>query len=103
MKISKIFPRDIIALVTLIACFILMVLKINTIVSGVVIMVITFYFSKRLYEELHPNGDLNNRVEKIEKSHTITGKFNQTPKKPQVSPKLPNGQLTSGDFKPKIT
>jgi len=64
-KLTKIFPRDIIALVTLIACFILMALGINKIVSGIVIMVTTFYFSKRLYEEKHPNGDLKDKVDKI--------------------------------------
>ena len=96
----KIYPRDIIALITLIACFVLMYFGINHVVSGIAIAVIAYYFSKRVYEEKHPNGDLKDRVEKIEKTHTITAKFNDVPKKPNIPAVLPEGQSTSGDFSP---
>ena len=63
----KIYFKDIIALVSLIACFILIALGINSIVSGIAIMIITYYFSKRVYEEKNPNGNLKDKVEKLEK------------------------------------
>jgi len=66
MKIAKIYPRDIIAFFTLIACFILISMGINHVVSGIAIMIITYYFSKRVYEETNPNGDLKQKVKKIE-------------------------------------
>ena len=78
MKISKIYPRDIIALVTLIACFILIASGLNHVISGIAIMIITYYFSKRMYEEKHPNGDMEKKVEKLEK------KINLQPLQPQI-------------------
>ena len=66
-KINRIYPRDIIALVSLIACFVLMALGINHLVSGITIMIITYYFSKRVYEEKNPNGDLKQRILEIER------------------------------------
>ncbi|KKL23784.1 hypothetical protein LCGC14_2421930 [marine sediment metagenome] len=63
----KIYFKDIIALVSLIACFILIALGINSIVSGIAIMIITYYFSKRVYEEKHPENDMKDKVEKLEK------------------------------------
>ena len=50
-KIQKIYPRDIIGIIAVIASFILMGLGINHVVSGIAIMIITYYFSKRIYEE----------------------------------------------------
>lgn len=47
----KIFPRDIIALVSLIACFILIYKGINGVVSAITVAIIGYYFSKRVYEE----------------------------------------------------
>lgn len=75
---EKIYPRDIIALVVLIACFILIGFGINSIVSGIAIMVITYYFSKRVYEERNPNGNMEKKIEKIEK------KINLQPAQPQI-------------------
>ena len=66
IKIEKIYPRDIIALVVLVFALFIIYKGINSIVSGIVIMIITYYFSKRAYEEKNPNGDLNQRVKKIE-------------------------------------
>ena len=57
MKVSTIYPRDILAFFALIACFILIALGIDHVVSGIAIMIITYYFSKRVYEER--NGYVN--------------------------------------------
>lgn len=48
---ERLYPRDIIGGMTLIVCLYLISQGINHIVSGIAIMVITYYFSKRLYEE----------------------------------------------------
>ncbi len=79
-KISKIYPRDIIAVITLIACFILIASGINHVVSGIAIMIVTYYFSKRVYEEKNPNGDINQKVEKLEED---------IKKIPKTSPEIP--------------
>ena len=50
-KIQKIYPRDTIGILSVIGCFILMAMKINNVVSLIVVSVITYYFSKRIYEE----------------------------------------------------
>ena len=83
--IQKIYPRDIIALVSLIFCFILIALGINHVVSGIAIMIITYYFSKRVYEERNPNGNLNEKVQKLEEE------IKQIPQSPQIpsSPHAP--------------
>ena len=47
----KIQARDVIALVSLVACFILIYKGINGIVSTVTVAIIGYYFSKRVYEE----------------------------------------------------
>ena len=66
LKIEKIYPRDIIAFFVLMFSLVLISKGLNAIVSGIVIMIVTYYFSKRAYEEKHPNGDLHERVKKIE-------------------------------------
>jgi len=48
---KKITPRDIIGAGTLGYCLYLIGQGINHIVSGIAIMVVTYYFSKRVYEE----------------------------------------------------
>ena len=96
----KIYFKDIIALVSLIACFILIALGINSIVSGIAIMIITYYFSKRVYEEKHPENDINEKLEKIEEEIT------RIPKPPKLNiqsverPPIKQEPLTTGDFKP---
>ncbi len=67
LKIERIYPRDIIAFFVLIACFVLIYLGINHVVSGIAIMIITYYFSKRVYEERNPNGNIKETLEKIER------------------------------------
>jgi len=101
-KISKIYPRDIIAILSLLACFILIFLGINHVVSGIAIMIITYYFSKRVYEEKNPNGDLTGRMDKLEKDRTIVAKFKDVPKPINNQLENLNEPLTTGDFKPAI-
>ena len=51
MKIGKIYPRDIIAGLSLAAIFILIGLGHNGWLQGVGALIIGYYFSKRVYEE----------------------------------------------------
>lgn len=53
MKFETIYPRDVIAVICLIACFILIGLGINSFVQAAAILIIGYYFSKRVYEENH--------------------------------------------------
>ena len=41
-------------------------------------MIVTYYFSKRIYEEKNPNGNIKKQVEKLE------SEVQQIPKIPQV-------------------
>ena len=79
LNIAKIYPRDFIAIFTLVFCFTLMAMGINKIVSGIVIMIVTYYFSKRVYEEKHPNGDIEKKVEKLEKKINYSQSIPQAP------------------------
>ncbi len=98
IKIAKIYPKDIIALIVLVFSLFLIYKGINSIVSGIVIMIITYYFSKRVYEEKNPNGDLNGRVDKLEKDRIPFAKFRVVPNKSKPIHQLPQGKSTSGDF-----
>ena len=51
MKFGTIHARDIIAALCLICCFWLISKGINGVVSGAAILIIGYYFSKRVYEE----------------------------------------------------
>jgi len=97
---ERIYPRDIIAIISLIACFILMFFGINHVVSGIAIAVIAYYFSKRVYEEKHPNGDIEKKVDRLEEE------VKRIPKPPKLNiqtverPPIKQEPLTTGDFKP---
>lgn len=100
MKIEKIYPRDIIALVVLLFSLMLIYLGINSIVSGIVIMIMTFYFSRRLNGEGEPTKDINLKVKKLEEE------IKEIPKAPKLftatipQPPVKKEPLTTGDFKP---
>ena len=66
MKITGVYPRDIIAFFVLLFSLTLIGFKINSIVSGIVIMIITYYFSRRLNGEGEPEKDINQKVKKLE-------------------------------------
>ena len=51
MQIEKIYPRDIIAVLTLAAIFILLCMGYDGWLQGVGAVIIGYYFSKRVYEE----------------------------------------------------
>lgn len=51
MKFKTIYPRDIIAVLALTACFILIGIGKNSFVSAITVAIIGYYFSKRVYEE----------------------------------------------------
>ena len=99
-KPEKLYPRDLIALVTLLACFILMYFGVDSFVSFIIIMVITFYFARRIDGEGEPSKDINQKVKKLEaqinEPKVMTAKFADV-KKPNPIPQEP---LSTGDFKP---
>jgi len=102
MKVSTIYPRDILAFFALIACFILIALGIDHVVSGIAIMIITYYFSKRVYEEKNPDGNLNDKVQvleaKINEPKVMMAKFANVVKPVPI----PQEPLATGDFHPMI-
>ena len=102
VKISKIYPRDIIAIIALLACFILIGLGVDTFITAITAVIIGYYFSKRVYEERNPNGDLNEKVKELEtkvnEPKVMMAKFGEV-KKPASEKIEP---LTTGDFKPEI-
>ena len=51
MKFEKIYPRDIIAAITLVAIFALYTKGYDGWLQGLSAMIIGYYFSKRIYEE----------------------------------------------------
>ncbi len=55
MKINKIYPKDIIAVICLIAGFILLGLGRDSYVTAMVTLILGYYFSKRVYEERTAN------------------------------------------------
>ena len=66
-KLEKIYPRDIIAVIVIISGFIALAAGADGFITAILTFVIGYYFSKRLYEERNPNGDLKQRVSEIEK------------------------------------
>jgi len=100
IKISKIYPRDIIALVCLIIIFILIAFGFDGWLQGVGAVIIGYYFSKRVYEEGNPNGDLSKRVEELEQPKTMTAKFNDAPASNRILSDEEKLKEFSGDFKP---
>ena len=81
IKIAKIYPRDIIGIIVITIGMILIAKGINSIVSGIVIMVITYYFSKRVYEIRNPNGDFNDKIDNVEKEVKEIKEANNLPAK----------------------
>ena len=99
MKISKVYPRDIIAFFVLMFALFLIYLGINAIVSGIVIMIVTYYFTQRAEEEMHPEKDLGNRIKKVEENVKETKE--ETKELKQRFPKpLPPGHVI---IKPTVT
>lgn len=99
MKLTKIYPRDIIALVVLLFSLTLISLGINSLVSGIVIMIITFYFSRRINGEGEPDKDINQKVQRLEEE------IKTIPKAPNLNiettprPPIKHIPQTTGDFK----
>lgn len=83
MKVEKIYPRDIIALITLVICFILIAYGINSFVTGIIILIVTFYFARRFDGDGEPSRDINEKVKKLEKEVKEIPKIPQVPIKKQ--------------------
>jgi len=100
--IDRVQPRDVIALVVLIAIFTLLVLGFDGWLQGIGAVIIGYYFSKRVYEEKNPNGNLSEKVQKLEiqinEPKVKMVKFADVIK-PVPEIKEP---LATGDFKPVI-
>ena len=98
----QIHSRDIIAILVLTACFILIGLGVDTFITAITAVIIGYYFSKRVYEERNPNGDLNEKVKELEakvnEPKVMMAKFGEV-KKAILTNSEP---LTTGDFKPVI-
>ena len=60
MRIGVIQPRDIIAAIILIGGFVLMAMHVNTVVGGIVIAVVAYYFRKRAEEVKTTNNGKTN-------------------------------------------
>lgn len=99
MEMQKIYGRDIVGIIVVLMGMLLIALGIDHFVSGIVIMVVTYYFARRIDGEGNPKKDLNSRVKKVEETlnpkilppeikHAQIQKTKSSPEK-----------LTTGDFK----
>ncbi|GAI11716.1 unnamed protein product, partial [marine sediment metagenome] len=100
IKVTKFYPKDLIAIIVLLACFLLKAIGINTYIDIVIAMVVGFYFARRMNGEGVPGKDINEKVNKLERDRTIRAKFDPVPKENQLTSDTPKGPLTTGDFKP---
>ena len=62
----KIYPRDVIGIIVVLFGMILIAKGINQIVSGIVIMVVTWYFTQRMNGNEHSFPEISERVKKLE-------------------------------------
>ena len=92
MKILKIYPRDIIALIVLIFAMMLISKGINHVVSGIVIMIVTYYFAQRTSEEKNPENDIHEKTKKILK---IVDELKEN----NIQNPIPQKPFCTGDFK----
>ena len=65
-KIEKLYARDLIGIIIVLAGMFLIYSGINSLVAGLVIMVVTWYFARRIDGEGEPKRDLHERVKKVE-------------------------------------
>ena len=99
LNIEKIYPKDIIAIVVLVFSLVLISMGINHLVSGIVIMIITFYFTRRIGCEGEPSKVINNKIQKLET------KIKHIPKPPEYNtqttpiPSIKPESQATGDFK----
>ena len=97
-KLEKIYPRDIIAVIVIICGFIALALGADGFVTAILTFVIGYYFSKRMYEERNPNGDLKEQVKKLESKIKQQSSPSQIP----PTPKYPSSPSASVIVKPSI-
>ena len=84
IKITKFYPKDLIAIIVLLACFLLKGLGINTYIDIVIAVIVGYYFGRRIDEEI------------INGKKPMTATFAEV-KKPEVP--LEVKTQTTGDFK----
>ena len=88
LKITKFYPKDLIAIIVLLACFALKAIGINGYIDIVIAVIVGYYFGRRIDTEI-----INNQK-------PVTATFGEA-KKPQVPLKV--GTETTGDFKQTLT
>jgi len=105
-KLTKFYPKDLIAIIVLLACFLLMAMGINTYVAVVIAVVVGYYFGRRIDGEGEPGKDINQRMMQVEDEVRTTLPFKSDSSseppapKPVIATKLPEPlPKTTGDFK----
>ena len=66
IHIEKIYPKDIIAFVVLVISMFLIYKGINHIVSGIVIMIVTYYFTQRVDVEKEKNDIVKKEIPPVQ-------------------------------------
>ena len=94
IKIEKLYPRDLIGIIVVIFGMVLMALKINSLVAGLVIMVVTWYFARRMDGEGDPKRDLHVKVKEIEEKVNGIPKTPPVPSYPRTPPLQPGQSIT---------
>ena len=85
LRITKFYPKDLIAIIVLLACFALKAVGINSYIDLVIAVIVGYYFGRRIDDEI------------INGQKPVTATFGE-PKKPEVPLKVET--QTTGDFKP---
>ena len=88
LKITKFTPKDLIAIIVLLACFALKAIGINSYIDIVIAVIVGYYFGRRIDYEITNN------------QKPITATFGEV-KKPELPLKVETE--TTGDFKPTPT
>jgi len=100
VKVSKFYPKDLIAIITLLACFLLKAIGIDSYIDIVIAVIVGYYFGRRIDGEGDPEKDLNPRVKYLENIRTITAKVPEVIKENKPVTNIAKAPLTTGDFKP---
>jgi len=100
--IDRVQPRDIVAVICLVAIFILLAFGFDGWLQGIGAVIIGYYFSKRVYEEKNVYVADAVKTEAIIEPKIINAKFsNVKMQNPVLTPEEKLKEF-SGDFKPVI-
>ena len=104
LKITKIYPRDLIAVIVLLSAFILKGMGVNTYLDIVIAVVVGYYFGRRIDTEIVNNqkpmtaafGEFKKPVVPSKVETQTTGDFNPTPA--PIHPNLPTQASPPAQF-----